>query len=82
MSSDEVKTASQFGLDALRVIVEHAARIARERYESCAHRLACDRMAEMARLPVWYSSAKTADESVAYAYICDACREWEKKETA
>lgn len=80
MSSEEVKTASQFGLDALRVIVERAARSARERYKSCGHRLACDRMAEMAGLPVWYSSGESRDDSVAYAYRCDACREWNEEE--
>lgn len=50
---------------------------AAKRYEACVHRFACDRMAGMANLLVWYSSGETADESVAYAYECDVCREWE-----
>ena len=80
MTSEEVKTASQYGLDAFRVIVERAVRSARECYESCAHRFACDRMAVVARMYLWYSSDELRDESVAHAYRCDLCREWKKKE--
>lgn len=50
----------------------------KERYEACAHRFACDRMAGMANLMVWQSSGEDANESVAHAYECDACREWER----
>lgn len=53
-----------------------------ERYESCAHCFACDRMAGMAKLPVWYSSGETRDESVADAYRCDVCCAWEDRDLA
>lgn len=55
---------------------------ARDRYESCAHRPACYRMAGIAKLLVWYSSGEDTNESVASAYRCDVCREWKKEETA
>jgi hypothetical protein len=54
----------------------------KERYESCVHRFACDRMAAQANLIVWYMSGDDASVSVAYAYGCDVCREWKKEETA
>lgn len=50
----------------------------KERYEACTHRYACDRMAGMANLLVWYSSGEDTNESVASAYECDLCREWEE----
>lgn len=50
----------------------------RERYEACVHRFACDRMARLANLLVWYSRGEEENESIAYAYECDVCREWEK----
>lgn len=48
-----------------------------DRYTSCAHRDACDRMASRAKLEVWYSSGESEEESDAGAYGCDVCREWE-----
>lgn len=44
-----------------------------ERMRTCDHRKACDRMAEMARLAIWYESGTEADACVAYAYRCDVC---------
>ena len=55
---------------------------ARKRYESCEHRFACDRMARLANLMIWFSSGEDANESVANEYRCDVCREWKKEETA
>jgi hypothetical protein len=54
----------------------------RERYESCAHRLACDRMARLASLMMWFSSDVDGNVTVAETYHCDTCSEWKKKETA
>ena len=48
----------------------------RERYETCEHRPACDRMARLANFMIWFSSDVDANESVADAYRCDVCREW------
>ena len=50
----------------------------KERYESCSHRFACDRMANRANLLVWYSSVEEVNESVACAYMCEECKEWEE----
>ena len=54
----------------------------REHYESCEHRFACDRMARLANLLVWYSLGEDANESTANEYRCDMCREWKKEESA
>lgn len=45
-------------------------------YMACIHRPACDRMASMAKLEVWYSSGEKENESVAHAYMCELCKEW------
>lgn len=50
---------------------------AAKRYKACAHRFACDRMAALANLLVWQSRGEEDNESIAYAYECDVCREWE-----
>jgi hypothetical protein len=52
---------------------------ARERYESCEHRFACDRMARLASLMIWFSRDVDANESVADAYRCDMCKQWKCK---
>lgn len=53
----------------------------RERYEGCAHRFACDRMARLANLLIWYSSEIPANESTAEAYECGTCKEWKREKT-
>ena len=43
------------------------------RYNSCSHSGACDRMAEIARISVWYGSGEDSKASVSMAYGCKAC---------
>lgn len=45
-----------------------------ELMRTCDHRKACDRMAGMANLLVWYDSGTEEDACRAYAYRCDVCR--------
>jgi hypothetical protein len=52
----------------------------KERYETCAHKDACDRMARLASLMIWFASDVDANESVSDAYRCGLCREYEKPE--
>jgi hypothetical protein len=51
----------------------------KERYETCGHRLACDRMARLANLMIWFSKDVDANESTASEYRCDMCRQWKWK---
>ena len=51
-------------------------RRALDAYMACAHRAACDRMAKLAGFKMWFSSAESAETSIADAYACELCGEW------
>jgi hypothetical protein len=51
----------------------------RERYETCGHRDACDRMARLANLMIWFAQEGDPNESVADAYRCELCKQWKWK---
>ncbi len=37
-------------------------------------------MARLANLMIWFSSGEDANASIADAYRCDVCREWEEED--
>lgn len=47
------------------------------RYTTCIHRKPCDRMAEIARMRIWYNSNTSVEDCVSCAYRCDCCNQYE-----
>ena len=50
-----------------------------DRFETCEHSRACARMAEIARLSIWYSNSKSFVESVSDAMMCRMCEEFQRR---
>ena len=51
-----------------------------DRFETCEHSKACARMAEIARLSIWWSNSKSFADSVGDAMMCRMCEEFQRRD--